>query len=115
MAANDNKDGSKATFGEDSATGITATEYVDRMLDSQVMSETLVQNVYKDGETATNDPLNIGKELSEAEQTELTETLQTRWEQQLASSTDEEANKEYQKKLTAIAAVVNLPITFGAN
>lgn len=114
IAMNSTSNSSSDTlFGENGSTGITASEYVDRVLDSEIMSETLVQNVYTDNSAAPKiDPLEIGKELTDAEKTELTTALTDKWNDQKANSTDAEANAEYQKVLTSIAAIVNLPITF---
>ncbi len=102
----------KNTFGEDSATGITAGEFVDRAIGSVVVTETLVNSVYEGGEEAKSDPLATGETLSQEEQDEMLEALDAKWKAQLATSNDEAANEQYKKELTAIGAVVNLGIGF---
>lgn len=107
----------KKTFGkgEDSATGITAEEFVNRATESVVVTETLVNSVYEGGEEAKSDPLATGEKLSQQEQTEMVEALDAKWKAQLASSNDATANEECKKQLTAIAAVVNLEIAFDSD
>ncbi len=117
IAMSANNSGNSQTFGEGSTTNITATEYVDRATESTIISQTLVSSVYEDGESDTPkvDPLASGRQLSESEKTELVEALDTKWKNQLATSSDEAANKEYQKVLTSIAATVNLGISFSGS
>ncbi len=109
IAMSASKNSSKSTFGEDSATGITATEYVNRMLNSKIMSKTLVENVYGENDEPATDPLATEKELTEAERTELTDALNNKWEN---APEDPEERAEYQKILVSIAAIVNLQISF---
>jgi hypothetical protein len=106
---------SKSTFGEGSATNITATDFVNRATDSVVMSETLVNTVYEDGNAAKVDPLASNRNLSDEEKTELVDALDAKWKAQLESSNDESANAEYQKVLTSVAAVVNVNVAFTAD
>ena len=90
-------------FGEEGVTGITADEYVNNIMDSKVMSQTVMDNVYTDGETATNDPLKSERALNEEEKTEFLGALSNRWE-----SSDK--SEETQKKLISVAAVLNFQI-----
>ena len=110
MTASESK--KETTFGEDGAMGITISEFVDRATDSKIMSQTFVETVYEDGETAKTNPLNSTAELNTAEKAELQEALGAKWQEQLASSNDAEANEECKKTLTAIAIMVNADITF---
>jgi len=102
-------------FGEDSATGVTATEYLDRATESTVISNTLVNTVYGESEEAAEDPLALGIELKESEKTELVEAMDAKWKAQLESSNDEAANAEYQKVLSSVAAVVNINVSFSSS
>ena len=102
----------ETTFGEDGAMGITITEFVDRATDSKIMSQTFVQTVYEDGDNAKTNPLNSTAELNDAEKAELQDALGAKWQEQLTSSNDAEANEECKKTLTAIAVMVNADITF---
>lgn len=91
------------TFGEGSATGLTADEYVNNIMDSKVMSVTLVENVYADGENASRNPLNRGSELNDTEKADVLSAITSRWE-----ASDKSAETE--KKLVSIAAVLNFAI-----
>lgn len=90
-------------FGEGSVTGVTAEEYVNNMMDSKVMSGTVMDNVYVDGENATRDPLNSERNMSEQEKAEFLDAISNRWE---GSDKDEVT----EKKLVSIAAVLNFQI-----
>lgn len=103
------------TFGENSATNITATEFVNRSADSVIISETFVNSVYGEGEGAKIDPLASNRQLSEAEKSELVGAIDAKWQAQLESSDDAAANAEYQKVLTSVASIVNVNISFTAD
>ena len=91
------------TFGADSATGLTAEEYVNNIMDSKVMSGTLVDNVYADGENANYNPLNRGSGLNDGEKEDVLNAITSRWE-----ASDKSAETE--QKLVALAAVLNLAV-----
>lgn len=95
--------GATNTFGEDSATGLTAAEFVNNIMDSKVMSTTLVENVYDDGENANHNPLNRENGLNDNEKADVLSAITDRWE-----ASDKSAETE--KKLVSIAAVLNLSI-----
>lgn len=103
------------TFGENSATNITATEFVNRSADSVIISETFVNSVYGEEENAKVDPLASNRNLSEAEKSELVGAIDAKWQTQLETSNDEAANAEYQKVLTSVASIVNVNIAFTAD
>ena len=115
IAMSAGKSGESATFGENSATNITATEFVDRATNSVVISETLVNTVYGEAEDATVDPLASNRALSEEEKSELVGAIDAKWQAQLENSSDEAANAEYQKTLTSVASIVNVNIAFTAD
>jgi hypothetical protein len=91
-------------FGENSVTGITAEEYIDNIMDSKVMSETLVDKVYGDGDEPTIDPLNSERGLAEEEKADLVDALNNKW---LASDKSDETKKE----ITALASVLNVTVS----
>lgn len=92
-----------SVFGEDSVTGITAEEYVNNIMDSKVMSQTVMDNVYTDGVNATTDPLNSERALADSEKETLLAALSSNWE-------GSDKSEETQKKLIATAAVLNFQI-----
>ena len=96
-------------FGEDSVTGVSAEEYVGNMLDSTVICKTMVDTVYADGSSEpVMDPINTQKTLSEAEQTEFLEVLNTHWER---AEQTERADEEYRKNYIAMGAMLNIELT----
>lgn len=110
------KDSGNSTFGEESSTGVTASEFVDRATNSTVISTTLVNTVYADGsDSPKSDPLNLGRELSDNEKEELVTAIDTKWKGQLSASNDAEANEQYQRVLTSIASLVNVDVNFSGD
>ncbi len=105
IAMNASSSSEKTIFGEGSATGITAAEFVDRVTDSTIVGSTLVETVYGDGDTPNYNPLNTGKQLSETEQTEMLEAINNKLE-----STPDENKDDLVKNLISAAAIVNLPV-----
>ena len=109
------KSDSKELFGADSATGISATEFVDRSTNSVIVSETFVNTVYEDTEEPKDNPLASGKKPSAEDEDELVSAIDAKWKAQLSTSDDAEANAEYQKVLTSTAAIVNVNLAFNGD
>lgn len=109
LAMSAGKSESGTTFGEGSATGKSAEELLDNVLDSKVISQTMVETVYANGteEEPVMNPLNSGKELQETEKEELLTALNNKWNQ---ASEEEKASTELQNKYVAIGAMLNVPI-----
>ncbi len=106
------KNGATTMFGENGALGISADEYVNNVFDSSVVSGVMVDSVYKDGSNIpTSDPLSTERTLSTAEQAELLNALNTRWD---GADAAQKADPEYQKTYVAIGAMYNMQITVGA-
>ncbi len=99
----DNANGDKPTFGDDSTTGKSAQELVDNVMNSKVMSKTVVDEVYGDGDVAKSDPLNSNRRLNNSEKNEFIDAVNNSWQE---NSDDPDA----EKKLTAIGAIVNVDI-----
>jgi hypothetical protein len=99
-------------FGEDSATGVTAEQYVNDILDSQVVSQTLIDHVYAEGDTPNMDPLNSERELNDSEAEELVAALNTKWQN---ASAEEKADENFNRSLVAVAAIINVPVNVTAN
>lgn len=95
--------GDGAVFGEGSSTGVTASEFISDIRNSQVMSQTLVETVYGDGDEASNDPLQTGRSMGDEEKAEFVNALNDQWESSDKSPEDE-------KEITAIAAIMNIPV-----
>lgn len=109
VSRNDGENGK--VFGEGSATGKTATEYVNTVFDSVVVSQTIVETAYPTGEETdpVNDPLNAGQSLSEEETVEIVDALNARWN---AATEEEKASEEYKKTYFAIGSLMNVPLEF---
>ena len=104
------QDTSSGLFGEQSATGITAAEYIDRITDSQVISQTLMNTVYDQQGNMTLDPLQSSIYLTNNEKTELVNAMNAH----LADTGD--ADKEdIQKMLIAAAAIINVDVILNAD
>ncbi len=85
----------------------TVTEYVDTVLNSDILSDALLKEAYEN-ETDTvpkNDPLKIEKTLSPENKTEMVSALNSHWDN--ASESEE---KELERMIHAIAAVTNVNI-----
>ena len=94
------------------ASSMTAAEYIDSVMNSTVISQTIVDATFTEdsSEEPMLDPLNMGKTLTEKEQTQVLDSLNQHW----ANASDEEkADSEYFKKYAAIGAMVNFPVTVG--
>ena len=91
-----------------SATSMTATEYVNNVLDSSVISNTLVDAVFAEDGSINENPLNMSGKISEEDSADVISALEERW----ANSTEEEkTNEENVKKYTAVGYIINIPMT----
>lgn len=116
LAMNVGKSDGKDMFGENSATGISADEYIDRANESTIIKKTVVNAAYVNGgDTPKSDPLNTGKQLSDSETADFVSTLDSKWKAQLSNSSDAAANAEYQKVLSSIAILVNVDVVFSGD
>ncbi len=104
MAAGSDENKGKPMFGENSATGKTSKQYIDDIMDSSVMSGTMVDHVYGTGNTAEDDPLNSERVASDAEKADFLASTNERWN----SETDKGADT--QKKLVSAGAMININI-----
>ncbi|MBE6577201.1 MAG: ECF transporter S component [Ruminococcaceae bacterium] len=95
----------KPTFGADSATGITAAEYIDRVTNSTVVSDTFVDTVYGGDDTPKYNPLNSGKQLSDTEKAEMLASMNSKLE-----NAPEESRAALEKNLISAAAIVNFSV-----
>lgn len=109
MSAGKNQSGK--TFGEGSATGKSAAEFLDNVLDSEVISQTMVETVYVNGteEQPVINPLKSGKNLQESEKQELLDAMNNKWNQ---ASDEEKASTDLQSKYVAMGAMMNISIQF---
>ena len=96
-------------FGSNGVTGITATEYVDRVLDSEVISTTVVNAAY-DHSTGTiiNNPLGMAKNLTESEKSELVGAIESEWKSSGQTS-------DQKRLLGSIAAILGVEVEFSGS
>ena len=112
VAMNFNSSKTSGMFGEGSATGVEADEFVDNIFGSAVISSTVVDTVYKEGDDPQNDPLKFEKSLGGNDKDKLVDALNGKW----ANATDEEkADEEYKKNYVALGALMNIELTFTAD
>lgn len=108
----DNSDGEVTEPAPTVGNSMTASDYIDSVMNSTVISQTIVEATFteENAEDPVLDPLNMGKTLSENEQAQVLDSLNEHW----ANATEEEkANADYFKTYAAIGAMVNFPITIG--
>ena len=91
-------DGSK---GEE----ITMTEYVDHVLESKILTETIIENTYDENGELTVNPLDASYEPSVEQKAELTETLNER-----LSATSEEDKESTEKAIKALGSLINVEV-----
>ncbi len=101
-------DQGKNTFGEGSYTNQSAEQFIGNIMDSKVMSQTVIDTVYADGDTPIHDPLKSNRVLGEGEETEFINAVNTKW-----SASDKSA--EVERELIAIAAITNVNIALEAD
>ncbi len=101
-------------FGADGKTGITATDYVNRALDSEIISNALVDYVYSGSETPTTNPLNVEVTLNESEKEEVISALSSNLQAKQSTVSAEEL-EEYKKVIISVASIVNFDIYIDAN
>ena len=112
VSMNFNKSSSNGVFGEGSATGVEANEFVDNIFDSTVIAGTIVDTVYGEGEEPETDPLKFESKMGENDREKAVSALNDKW----SSATDEQrADTEYQKTYVAIGALMNMNINITAD
>ncbi len=103
-------------FGKEGVTGITAKEYVNRVVGSTVISNTVVNAAYNaNDDKVENDPLGMARELNESEKSELVGALDSEWKSHLASSATSQETKEKQKLLSSISALLGVEVEFSGD
>ena len=101
-----------SVFGEGSITGSSADQFVNDIMDSTVVSKTVMEQVYGESGDASNDPLNTERNMTADEEAQLVDALNNKW----MNATDEEkADETYQKKIVALGALMNVEVSIGAN
>lgn len=88
----------------------SVTDFVDRVSDSKVMSQTIIDSVYDEEGNKNVDPLNLGVQLSDDNKAELVEAMN-----QNLAEVDESEKEEKQKLLIAAAALVNVEVQINEN
>lgn len=83
--------------------------FASSVMDSKILTKTVIDSVYGDDGKLTVDPMNTGKEFTESEKTELLATLNERLDE--AKSADYETDEE---RTSAIAETERLAIAIGA-
>jgi hypothetical protein len=102
IAMNASSSKEKLTFGENSATGITAAEFIDRVTNSTVVSGTFVDTVYGGDDVPDHNPLKSGKQLTESEKSDMLAAMNAKLD-----SAPEGEKAELTKELISAAALVN--------
>ena len=90
-------------FGENSKTGISATEFVNNMMDSSVTIGTIVEKVYAEGDEPTIDPLYIESDMDDEERAEFIEALNAKYQKV-------EQTEENMKGIISVASILNVEV-----
>lgn len=98
------------TITGDSDESIDVKTYVDSTMDSVIISDSLSDTVYQNGEEPIIDPLGTNMELGEDEKVSLVETLQGKIDS--AKTEDKESTK---KNAVAVAAYLNVRVEIVGN
>ena len=98
----------ESVFGEESATGVSVEQYVDDIMNSEVVSQTIIDHVYGEDDTPNADPLNTERKMSEAETNDLLNALNNKWQN---ASAEERANDNFNRSIVATAALVNVQVS----
>ena len=96
-----------STFGQGSVTGTSAKGFVNDIMDSEVVSQTVVEQVYGTGSTPKNDPLVTERTMSATDEAELLDALNDKW---ASASATERNDANYKQKLVSTAALMNLSV-----
>ena len=96
-----------SSFGEGSVTGTSAEQFVNDIMDSEVVSDTVMEQVYGETNDPQSDPLATERTMSEADETELITALNNKWQ----NATDaQRADENFNKKLISTAALMNVRV-----
>ena len=110
VAMNADKNESETFFGEEGAVGKDANTFVDEIISSSVISETIVESVYENGEESDPilNPLGINKDLNENERQEFRDAMNNKWNN---ATEEEKADESYRQKYVALCSMLNIEAT----
>ncbi|MBQ9070104.1 MAG: hypothetical protein IJY23_01975 [Clostridia bacterium] len=91
--------------GTASSEDIEFDNYVSNVMDSKILSSTIVDSVYGESDEPQMDPLNTGMEITEGQQETLVNTLQEKLD-----AADDESKEDTEKTVTAVAAYMNVKV-----
>lgn len=96
--------GSGPIFGERSATGTSADDFVANVMNSTVMANTLIDKVYVDGsEEPVHDPLLSNRKMSQEETDSFVNALNNEW-------IDSDRSELSRQKIISLASIMNVKI-----
>lgn len=104
------------TDGTSDTSDIAIEGYVNDVMDSKILTNTIINSVYDESENLQSDPLNTEIELSDGEKTELVDSLNRKLSEVKGAdyeSAEERSEKiaETEKLIVAIGAYVNTGVT----
>ena len=97
------------TDGTADTSNVAIESYVNDVMDSKILTSTIINSVYDEDGNLQNDPLNTSIELSDNERTELVDSLNSK----LSEVTDAEYESE-EERAERIAETEKLIIALGA-
>lgn len=111
IATSSNEDYSEGIFSGEGTTEEKIDEYVDLVADSDIVSNTLIEVVYGEGESSPKkDPLGLEKSLGGSDGAYFVSKLDAKYKQAIAGGMSGDELTEYEKVIYSMAAVMNVDI-----
>lgn len=93
------------TISENKSDSVDIDSYVDNVMSSTIVTDSLCESVYADGDTPIIDPLNSGMNLSDSDKDSLVNNLQSKLD--AADAADKDATA---RNAVAVAAYMNVKV-----
>ena len=93
------------TISENKSDSVDIDSYVDNVMSSAIVTDSLCESVYADGDTPIIDPLNSGMNLSDSDKDSLVNNLQSKLD--AADAADKDATA---RNAVAVAAYMNVKV-----
>lgn len=110
IATSSSDDYSEGIFSGEGTPEEKIDEYVDLVADSDIVSNSLIDVVYADGNEPKKDPLGLEKSLIGNDGTYFVSKLDEKYKQAAASGMSDSELIEYEKVIYSMAAVMNVEI-----
>ncbi len=107
MQSANSSDGSDLFGDENSVTGKTMEDYLDTVMDTSAMSQSIVANAYDEKGNLKSNPLNYDRVATQGEKEEFAALANEKWNEM---SQDKKNDGSGEKELAAIGTMINMNI-----